>query len=203
MIYRSWHIYAPLPAFIISLLVFIAALIIWIIPDARALFTFKLDVISWLVLTFSVSVFLCIMYYLIQFAVRRHSVWNTLAMLAASLILYFSGAFLLAWTGAAPGANTWLHGGVATLTFFLVYTSVILISIYVFRNDSYLDVVVDALKAAIRWLLKLTYLDCVWAFAYISSAIFLVSIGIGPSISTWLSHPSQMFGYFLFCIHCH
>ena len=204
MTYRGWQPYAVLPALIISLLVFIAALIIWIIPVARIWFTFNLDPVSWSILTLAVAALLCIIYYLITHVVQNQKLRNTLAMLVALLVLYFSGAFLLARLGVVPQADTWfawLHGDastlVSTLTFFLAYTSLILISVYLVRNNSYLALVVNTLRKAGTRLLRLTYLDCIWAFVYIASAIFLGSVGIGPDISMWPSHLLQTFVFFV------
>ena len=108
---RPWRIRAPIGGVVVFVFTALISLSIWMIPTARAWFSFIPSAPSWIIFWFSVCVFLSALYYGVINLSRKLGPalfsYATLRTIAIVLIMYFAGAFLLETLGVAPKVENW------------------------------------------------------------------------------------------------
>jgi hypothetical protein len=192
---RTWVDYVPIHGLIISGLIAVIALGLWVIPAARAWFWFIPDGLSWSVFWLVAAILSSSAYYFVRTILASINselfTLDRVRSIFVAILLYFAGAFILAKLRIAPPIETWILVNSTIITFFVLYTSFIVILVYLLQANV-LEVNVlgwsfsglSAINTVTIWrLVRILIL-------FFVPAIILAKLGIGPAnsdIATWFS----------------
>ena len=136
---RPWRIRAPIGGVVVFVFTALISLSIWMIPTARAWFSFIPSAPSWIIFWFSVCVFLSAFYYGVTTLSRKLGPalfsYATLRTIVIVLIMYFAGAFLLEALGVAPKIENWRSVAFDVVRFFVIYTAALIFVLYLSQRD--------------------------------------------------------------------
>ena len=136
---RAWTTYVPLHGLAISGLIAVIALGLWVIPAARAWFSFIPDGLSWSIFWLVIAILSASAYYFVRMILTtvdlRFVTFDRVRVALAAILLYLSGAFLLGKLNIAPAFETWSLASSTTITFFILYTSFLIIIIYLLQSN--------------------------------------------------------------------
>ena len=201
---RTWVDYAPIHGLIISGLIAVIALGLWVVPAARAWFWFIPDGLSWSVFWLVAAILSSSAYYSLRTILASiNSDFFTLdrvRRIFVAIILYLSGAFILEKLRIAPPIETWTLASSTIIKFFVLYTSLIVILIYLFQANvlgwSFRGL------SAINTVTMLRFVRILILFFV--PAIILAKLGIGPAnsdIAAWFSRSESLNTLVFFCIY--
>lgn len=209
---RAWTSYIPLHGLAISGLIAVVALGLWVVPTARAWFWFIPDRASWIIFWLVVAILGSSAYYFVRMIVTaidlRHVSFDRVKVILAGILLYLAGAFLLGKLAIAPPIESWSLTSPATITFFILYTSFVVIAIYLFQSNalrSTWPALVNSLSrintAALWTIIQIAILIIVPAIILAKLQLAPVS----PDISTWFARDQLIntlvfFGIYAFAV---
>jgi hypothetical protein len=201
---RTWVDYVPIHGLLISGLIAVIALGLSVVPAARAWFWFIPDGLSWSVFWLVVAILSSSAYYFVRAilaSINPHFfTLDLVRSISVVILLYFSGAFILEKLHIAPPIETWTLMSSTIIAFFVLYTSFIIILIYLLQAN---------VRAWSFHVLSTINTVTVWRFVRIAilffvPAIVLAKFGIGPArsdIATWFSRDELINTIAFFCIY--
>jgi hypothetical protein len=146
--YATVRRYTPVAGLIILALLSLGAWALWLIPAARALFSFVPNARVWAVLVFTFGIFVGAIYYIVV-SLWSYNKWTAndllhfgkvafraVVFVAAAAVLYFAGALTLNKIGLAPPIGQWFHDSTSSITLWVLYTAVIIVGMLAVRNAS-------------------------------------------------------------------
>jgi hypothetical protein len=201
---RTWVDYVPIHGLVISGLIAVIALGLSVVPAARAWFWFIPDGLSWSVFWLVAAILSSSAYYFVR-AILASINPNFFALdrvrsISVGILLYFSGAFILEKLHIAPPIETWTLMSSTSVTFFVLYTSFIIILIYLLQANvsAWSFHVLSTINTVTVWRLVRV------AILFFVPAIILAKLGIGPArsdIATWFSRNELINTIAFFCIY--
>ena len=212
---RPWRIRAPIGGLVVFAFTALISLSVWMIPTARARFSFIPDAPSWIIFWFSACVFLSALYYGVVTLSRKIGPalfsYATLRTIAIALIMYFAGAFLFEALGVAPKVENWRSLTFNVVRFFVLYTAALLFVLYLAQKDVR-SAIGNIILSVDDYILKLVSKITLRVFVNLLRAIifFVVPaiifaklrlIPVNPDITTWFSR-AEIFNTLVFlCIY--
>jgi hypothetical protein len=201
---RTWVDYVPIHGLVISGLIAVIALGLWVIPAARAWFWFIPDGLSWSVFWLVAAILSSSAYYFVRTILASINsdlfTLDRVRSIFVAILLYCAGASILSKLRIAPSIETWTLASSTVITFFVLYTSFIVILVYLLRANvigwSFRGL--SAINTVTLWrLVKILIL-------FFVPAIILAKLGIGlanSNIATWFSGRELINTLVFFCVY--
>jgi hypothetical protein len=189
-----WIKYIPTHGLIISGLIAVVALGLWVIPAAREWFWFVPDGLSWIVFWLVAAILVSSAYYFVRMIATTTRVDNfpveRLKTFFAVILLYLSGAFLLETLHVAPAFETWTLTSSSIIRFFILYTSFVIIVIYLLQRNT-----LQSVPAAFASGISRINIDRVSTFLQVIILFFVPAIilaklqvvPINPDVTAWFT----------------
>ena len=201
---RTWVDYVPVHGLVISGLIAVIALGLWVVPAARAWFWFIPDGLSWSVFWLVAAILSSSAYYFVRTILASINsdlfTLERVRSISVAILLYFAGAFILVKLRIAPPVETWTLANSAIITFFVLYTSFIVVLIYLLQ--------VNVIGWSFRGLSAMNTV-AIWRLVrvlilFFVPAIILAKLEIGPAnsdIGTWFSGSELINTLVFFCVY--
>lgn len=201
---RTWVDYVPVHGLVISGLIVVIALGLWVVPAARAWFWFIPDGLSWSVFWLVAAILSSSTYYFVRTILAPINsdlfTLDRVRRIFVAILLYFAGAFILVKLRIAPPVETWTLASSTIITFFVLYTSFIVVLIYLLQANfvgwSFRGL--SAINTVTIWRLVRVLI------LFFVPAIILAKLGIGSAnsdIGTWFSGSELINTLVFFCVY--